>query len=81
MIDMHRIDELARKLGDALPPGARRMRDELEGQFKSVLQKGLGAMDLVTREEFDIQRAALERARAELAALEARLQALENNDG
>ncbi|KAA9131286.1 accessory factor UbiK family protein [Marinihelvus fidelis] len=78
MIDMQKIDELARKLGDALPPGARRMRDDLEKQFRGVLSKGLGAMDLVTREEFDIQKAALDRAKAELASLEQRLAALES---
>lgn len=80
MIDMARIDELVTRLGDALPPGARQMREDLERQFRSVLQKGLGAMDLVTREEFDLQKGALERAMTELHDLRARLDAIEKRD-
>src|SRR5690606_2610251 len=59
MIDLNHIDELARRLSGLVPPSLREGREELQQNFKSVLQTGLSRLDLVTREEFDVQRAAL----------------------
>ena len=73
MIDLSQLDELARRLSNLVPPGLRESREELQQNFKSVLQAGLGKLDLVTREEFDVQRAVLLRTREKLAALEQRL--------
>lgn len=68
------IEDLAKRLADALPEGLRSMRNDLENSFQSVLQTGLGKLDLVTREEFEVQEAVLARTREKLEALEARLQ-------
>ena len=73
MIDLSQLDELARRLSTLVPPGLREGREELQQNFKSVLQAGLGKLDLVTREEFDVQRAVLLRTREKLDALEQRL--------
>ena len=73
MIDLAQLDELARRLSNLVPPGLREGREELQQNFKSVLQAGLGKLDLVTREEFDVQRAVLLRTREKLDALEQRL--------
>ena len=75
MIDLAQLDELARRLSSLVPPGLRghvseETREELQQNFKSVLQAGLGKLDLVTREEFDVQRAVLLRTREKLDALE-----------
>ena len=70
MIDLAQLDELARRLSTLVPPGLREGREELQQNFKSVLQAGLGKLDLVTREEFDVQRAVLLRTREKLEALE-----------
>src|SRR5690606_13660895 len=51
MIDIGHIDELARRLSSLVPPGLREGREELQQNFKSVLQAGLGRLDLVTRAE------------------------------
>lgn len=67
------IENLAKNLADALPAGLKNMRDDLERNFRSVLRTGLGKLDLVTREEFDVQRAVLARTREKLEALEAAL--------
>lgn len=72
------IDQLARRLAESLPQGLRTMRDELEQNFRSILQSGLTRLDLVTREEFEIQETVLTRTRAKLEALEERLQGLES---
>ena len=77
MIDLSQIDDLARRLGNLVPPGLREGRDELQQNFKAVLQAGLSRMDLVTREEFEVQRAVLQRTRDMLDALQARLDALD----
>jgi BMFP domain-containing protein YqiC len=77
MIDFNHIDDLARRLSELVPPGLRESREELEQTFKSALQGGLSKLDLVTREEFDVQRAVLLRTREKLEALERSVQALE----
>jgi BMFP domain-containing protein YqiC len=77
MIDLGHIDELARRLSSLVPPGLREGREELQQNFKSVLQAGLGKLDLVTREEFDVQRAVLLRTREQLDALQAVVAQLE----
>jgi BMFP domain-containing protein YqiC len=74
------IEDLARKLAEAVPEGLRSVGKELEESFRSVLKSGLGKLDLVTREEFDVQEAVLARTREKLEALEARLQELEQNE-
>ena len=74
------IDDLARRLHEAVPRALRDMQDDLEQNFKAVLQSTLARLELVTREEFDIQAALLERTREKLEALEARLGKLEGVD-
>jgi BMFP domain-containing protein YqiC len=78
MIDLSKIDELANRLTEALPPAARNLGEEAQAQFKAVLHKGLASMDVVTREDFELQKAALERAEEKLKALEQRLVELES---
>ena len=77
MIDLAQLDELARRLSSLVPPGLREGRQELQQNFKSVLQAGLGKLDLVTREEFDVQRAVLLRTREKLEKLERQVEDLE----
>lgn len=75
------IDELARKLAEAVPPGLAALGSDLEQNFKAVLQAGLAKLDLVTRQEFDIQAAVLRRSRERLEELEKRIAALERAPG
>ena len=77
MMDNFRIDEIARRLLESVPPAFRTVSKDLETNFRAVLRSSLGKLDLVTRDEFDTQTRVLERTRARLAELEARLQALE----
>ena len=84
MIDLAQLDDLARRLGGLLPPSLREGREELQENFKSVLQAGLARLDLVTREEFEVQRAVLLKTREKLEALErsvAELEAAARGDG
>lgn len=71
------IESIARKLVETVPEGLKSVGEDLEQNFRSVLSSGLGRLDLVTREEFDVQQAVLQRTREKLEALEARLAELE----
>ena len=77
MSDLNHIDDLARRLSSLVPPSMREGREELQQNFKAILQSGLSRLDLVTREEFDVQRAVLLRTREKLEALQRQVQALE----
>jgi len=81
MIDLSQLDDLARRLSSLVPQSLRDSREELQQNFKSVLQAGLGKLDLVTREEFDVQRAVLLRTREKLEALERQVAELEAAHG
>ena len=71
------IDQLARRLAESLPQGVKAVRSDMEKNFRSILGAGLARLDLVTREEFEVQEAVLLRTRAKLDALTARLDELE----
>jgi BMFP domain-containing protein YqiC len=75
------IDDLARRLAGSVPESVVALRRDLEQNFKGVLQSQLARMDLVTREEFDVQAAVLKRTREKLAAIEKRLAELEGKPG
>jgi BMFP domain-containing protein YqiC len=70
------LDDLARRLADSMPESLRSIGRDLQDNFKAVLQANLSKLDLVSRQEFDVQAALLQRSLAKLAELEARLTAL-----
>ena len=72
-----RIDEIVRRLLAKLPEAAQHLRTDLEENFRAVLRGSLSRLDLVSRDEFDVQTKVLERTRARLEALEARVKGLE----
>jgi BMFP domain-containing protein YqiC len=77
MIDLSQIDDLARRLSGLVPPALREGREEMQDNFKAALQSGLAKLDLVTREEFDVQRAVLVRTRQQLDDLRLVVERLE----
>ena len=79
MINLRMIDELTRKLGESLPPGFSQVKEETETQFNTILTSAFARMNLVTREEFDIQSAVLARTREKLEKLEQRLDKLQTD--
>jgi ubiquinone biosynthesis accessory factor UbiK len=76
-MEQMRIDEIARRLFAKVPEAARIIQADLEENFRAVLRASLSRLDLVTRDEFDVQTKVLERTRSRLEALEARVQELE----
>lgn len=77
MIDPKKLEEIAKQIHNAMPPGIKSMGEEVEKKIRQVLQAQLGKLDLVNREEFDVQTKVLLRTREKLAALEAKLEQLE----
>lgn len=78
-MDKNIINELAGKLADAVPGDLNELRNDIESNFRSLLQNRLDKLDLVTREEFDVQRKVLERTRAKLDRLETELEELQRD--
>lgn len=75
------LDDLAKRLGHLLPESAHEVRADFERNARATLQSALSRMDLVTREEFDVQADVLARSREQVEALEARVAALEEQLG
>jgi BMFP domain-containing protein YqiC len=71
------LDELARRLAESVPESVKAFGRDLEGNFKAVLQAQLAKLDLVTRQDFDVQSAILQRTQAKLTELEGRVKELE----
>lgn len=79
MIDARVFDDISSTLGKLLPPGVSEMKDDFEHNAKATLQSALGKLDLVTREEFDVQTEVLMNTRKQLKLLEERVQQLEGS--
>ena len=73
------IEDLARRLAESLPDNLRMMRADIEDGFRTVLKSGIEKLDLVTREEFEVQEAVLQRTREKLEELAERLKELEKD--
>jgi len=79
-VNTNTVNDLAKRLAAAVPDvsgSVNAMRDDLERNFRGLLDSAFERMELVTREEFDVQRKVLERTREKLTALEAKVAELE----
>jgi len=76
MIDPTKLDDIAQKLSSALPEGIQAIQRDVEKNFKTILQNSFARMDLVTREEFDVQTEVLKRSREKLDKMEKQIEAL-----
>ncbi|MDN0122176.1 accessory factor UbiK family protein [Yersinia aleksiciae] len=77
MIDPKKIEQIARQVHESMPKGIREFGDDVEKKIRLVLQSQLTRLDLVNREEFDVQTQVLLRTREKLALLEQRMGELE----
>lgn len=77
MLDPKFFDDLAQRLNAAVPEGVRTLQQDVDRNLRAAVQAALNRLDLVTREEFEIQTKVLARTRAQLDALNARVAALE----
>ena len=77
MPDSRILDDIARRLSDAMPASAKAVQDDLEKNLRAAAQATFAKLDLVTREEFDVQRNLLARSRAKIELLEKQMSELE----
>jgi BMFP domain-containing protein YqiC len=77
MLDPKLFDDLSRRIADGMPRGVQALQEDLQRNLRSGLESALGRLELVTREEFEVQQAVLLRTRQKLKALEERVAALE----
>ena len=77
MIDPKKIEEMARQIHNALPPGIKSLGEEVDKKVKQVLQSQLNRLDMVSREEFEVQTKVLQRTSEKLTAREEKLAQLE----
>lgn len=79
MIDTQDINKLAEKLSHSLPDGIKVLKDDFDNNFRALLESALREMNMVSREEFDVQSALLERTQRKLDELEKQLDELQKN--
>lgn len=77
MINAKKIEEIAKQVTDAIPPSIKNIANDFEDKTKTILQRKLALLDVVTREEFDIQTQVLIKTREKLAIMEAKITELE----
>ncbi|MER2494345.1 ubiquinone biosynthesis accessory factor UbiK [Catenovulum sediminis] len=77
MINAKKLEEIAQQISESLPPGVKQFAGDMEVKTKQVLQSKLAQLDMVTREEFDVQTRVLMRTREKLADLEQKIAELE----
>ncbi|HGX93433.1 MAG TPA: accessory factor UbiK family protein [Candidatus Tenderia sp.] len=80
MMDPKILDDLAKKLADSVPGGLKDLQSDMEKNFHAVLQSAFNRMNLVTREEFEVQTALLERTRTKLDELAKQVANMEQNN-
>ena len=77
MIDPKLLDDLAQRLAGSMPTGLKLLQQDLQKNLRASLEAGLSRLDLVTRQEFEVQSAVLARTRRKLEQLEQQLAAME----
>lgn len=81
MIDPKLIDELTTRLSATMPSGIQALQADVAKNIRATLESGLAKLDLVTREEFEVQQAVLARTREKLERLEIQIKELEDKTG
>lgn len=76
MFDPKQFDEISKKLFSALPDSLQSFEQDIQQKFKDILQATFTRLDLITRDEFDVQVKVLARTREKLETLQARVDAL-----
>jgi BMFP domain-containing protein YqiC len=77
MFNAKKIEDIAKQVTDAIPPKFKDIANDLEEKTKVVLQRKLSQLDVVSREEFDVQTQVLLKTREKLAELETKLTEIE----
>jgi len=77
MINAKKLEEIAQQVTDSIPPGLKNLANDFEDKTKTVIQRKLAELDVVSREEFDVQTQVLLKTRAQIAELDKKIGELE----
>lgn len=77
MINSKKIEDIAKQVTEAIPPGLKNLANDFEEKTKTVIQRKLTELDVISREEFDVQTQVLLKTREKLAILEAKVAEIE----
>jgi len=77
MIDTNIFDDISQRIAGQMPSGLQILQDDLKKNVRAAVEASFAHLNLVTREEFDVQAKVLARTRAKLEALEKQIQELE----
>ncbi|GLX86204.1 hypothetical protein tloyanaT_24570 [Thalassotalea loyana] len=77
MINAKKLEEIAQQVTESIPPGLKNLANDFEDKTKTVIQRKLAELDVVSREEFDVQTQVLLKTRAQIAELEKKIGELE----
>ena len=78
MIDPKTLDDFAKRLAEIVPQSARDLHQDIEKNLRAVITSTFNKLNLVTREEFEIQQQVLLRTRTKVEKLEQQISSLEN---
>ncbi len=76
-MDPKTVEDLTKRISDALPSGLRELQQDVEKNIRAALESGFSRLNLVTREEFEVQQGVLARTRAKVDTLEKKVEELE----
>ncbi|MEW6997309.1 accessory factor UbiK family protein [Colwelliaceae bacterium BS250] len=77
MINAKKIEDIAKQITDSIPPSVKNVATDFENKAKQILQSKLAQLDVVSREEFDVQTQVLIKTRAKLDEMSAKIAELE----
>jgi BMFP domain-containing protein YqiC len=77
MISPNKLEEIAKQINELVPPSLKSVGDEFERKVKQLLQSKLSQLDMVNREDFDVQTQVLQRTREKLIQLEKKVTEIE----
>ncbi|MBV7388791.1 accessory factor UbiK family protein [Pasteurellaceae bacterium TAE3-ERU1] len=76
MLNPKKLEQIAQQIHDALPKGIKEFGEDMEAKIKQVIQAQLTKLDVVSRDDFEVQTQVLMRTREKLTALELRVDEL-----
>jgi len=80
MLSPSQIEKMVETISENIPEGIGAVPENMKQQFKQSAQIAIQKMDLVTREEFDVQKQVLSKTRAKLEALEKQLEVIQSSE-
>ena len=80
LLNLKNLEKIASKIGSALPNKSSYLKEEVKNNARPIISAMLKKMDFVTQEEFDIQKAVLEKTRGKLEELERKIASIENKE-